>query len=129
MLRLRRALLIRLVLVGVVDSELNGTISKPTILIGGGRAITLTQSLSDNGSGVSTEDLVAATDKAYLELIEDAFGSNQVVLVIAGRDAKDTRLASQALAGQISGKLSLDLAGKLAWLDTSVEDYTEIKLI
>lgn len=115
--------------VGVVDSELNGTISKPTVIIGGGRANSLTQALSKNGSGVSTIELVESIDRAYFQLIEDAFGSGQVVLVVAGRDAKDTRLASKALAGIISGKLDLNLTGKLAWLNTSVEDYTLIEVI
>lgn len=113
---------------GLTDIEVE-TLSKPTIIVGGGLANLWTQKLSDEGFGVSTDELFEATDKAYLELIEDAFGSSQIVLVVAGRDAKDTRVASQALAGHISGKIDLGLTGKLAWLDTSVEDYTEIKVI
>jgi hypothetical protein len=112
----------------LVDIEIE-VLSKPTILVGGGLANSWTQKLSEEGLGVSTEDLIAATDKAYFELIEDAFGSSQIVLVVAGRDAKDTRIASQALASHISGRINLDLTGKLAWLDTSAEDYTEIKVI
>lgn len=102
---------------------------KPTIIIGGGEANSLTAELAANEEGVTTATLLEATNKAYLELIENAFGGSQTVLVIAGRDAKDTKLACQALAAHVAGTRALTLSGNLVWLDTSASSYTSVTVV
>jgi len=102
---------------------------KPTIIIGGGEANSLTAELAANAEGVTTATLLAATNKAYLQLIENAFGGSQTVLVVAGRDAKDTKLACQALAAHIAGTRAMSLTGNLVWLDTSASSYTSVSVV
>ncbi|MDD4353742.1 MAG: hypothetical protein PHN56_04770, partial [Candidatus Nanoarchaeia archaeon] len=99
---------------------------KPTIIIGGGEANSLTAELASNEEGVTTATLLENTNKAYLELIENAFGGSQTVLVIAGRDAKDTKLACQALAAHVAGTRAMSLTGNLVWLDTTQSSYTSV---
>ncbi|MFA5303524.1 MAG: hypothetical protein WC393_03225 [Candidatus Nanoarchaeia archaeon] len=105
------------------------TLAKPTIIIGGGDANLLTAELAANEEGITTAALLEATNKAYLELIENAFGGSQTVLVIAGRDAKDTKLACQALAAHVAGTRAMDLSGNLVWLDTSSSSYTTVSVV
>jgi S-layer like family, outer domain len=102
---------------------------KPTIIIGGGEANSLTAELAANEEGVTTATLLEATNKAYLELIENAFGGSQTVLVVAGRDAKDTKLACQALAAHVAGTRAMDLSANLVWLDTSASSYTSVSVV
>jgi hypothetical protein len=104
-------------------------LAKPTIIIGGGEANTLTAELAANGEGVTTAALLAATNKAYLQLIENAFGGSKTVLVIAGRDAKDTKLACQALAAHIAGTRAMSLTGTTVWLDTTQSSYTSVSVV
>ena len=114
--------------IGMSDSEFGEDVvlSKPTIIVGGGLANALTNEVE---STVSTSDLLNATDRAYLELIDNAFGGTETVLIIAGRNAKDTRLACQVLAAEISGLVELGLDGSISWLDTSVEDFSLVKVV
>ncbi len=117
--------------VGRSDVEYSSPVSltKPTIVIGGGNANKLTAELATNAEGVSTADLVAANNRAYIELIENAFGGSQTVLVVAGRDAKDTKVACQALAAHVLGTKTLSLAGTTAWLDTTSSNYNSVSVI
>ena len=103
--------------------------TKPTIVVGGGIGNKLTSELAKNSEGVSTADLVAANNRAYIELIENAFGGTQTVLVIAGRDAKDTKVACQALAAHVLKEKDLGLAGKTAWLDTTSSNYNSVSVV
>ncbi|MDD5053948.1 MAG: hypothetical protein PHG04_01045 [Candidatus Nanoarchaeia archaeon] len=102
---------------------------RPTIIIGGGEANSLTGELAANEEGVTTAELLEATNKAYLQLIENAFGGSQTVLVVAGRDAKDTKLACQALAAHVTGTRTLALTGNLVWLDTTSASYTAVSVV
>lgn len=112
--------------IGMVDSEVN-EITRPTILIGGGNANTLTRDLGLSGEGVSIEESVSMPDKAYIQLIEDAFGSGNTVLVVAGYEAKDTRLACKYLSSLVSEGVDLD--SDLTWLNTDVDDYTSVTVV
>jgi len=117
--------------VGRSDVEYSSPVSltKPTIVIGGGNANKLTAELAANSEGIATADLVAANNRAYIELIENAFGGSQTVLVIAGRDAKDTKVACQALAAHVLGTKTLSLTGTKAWLDTTSSNYNSVSVV
>ena len=104
--------------IGMVDSEINiSNIIKPMILVGGDKANILVRDLGISG---------ITEDTAYIRLLEDAFGSGQTVLIVAGYEAKDTRMACQALSAIISGSMELELSENLVWLDTSGDNYSEI---
>ncbi|MBI2085654.1 MAG: S-layer protein, partial [Candidatus Aenigmarchaeota archaeon] len=53
---------------------------------------------------VGATDLAGAKDKALIKVVEDAFQSGKVALIVAGTDAKDTRnAAAKLIAGGVTG--------------------------
>ena len=112
--------------IGVVDSTVTyASLSSPAILVGGPSANKGVNELGDDM--VAVADM--AEDRAYLQLVENAYGSGETVLVVAGYEAKDTRAASNYLAAVVAGKLSNSLTGTLVWLDTSSTSYTQVSVV
>ncbi len=112
--------------IGTVDTDVTGSsLSKPAILVGGHMVNKLVSDLGEDM--VPAEDLTM--DRAYIQMVEDAYGSGETVLVIAGYEAKDTKLACQAFAAHLLGHMTLDLTGNLTWLDTSGATYSEIAVV
>jgi len=74
------------------------TPDKPVILIGGPGANKMVKSLADAGLTDSVSDY--AQDTAIIQLIEDAYGTNDA-LIIAGYAAKDTNLAGKVVTARL----------------------------
>ncbi|MBN1923229.1 MAG: hypothetical protein JW791_00535 [Nanoarchaeota archaeon] len=112
--------------IGTVDTSVVFTsLSKPAILVGGA---SVNKGVYELGSaGVNAADWEA--NRAYFQLVENAFGSGQTVLVIAGFEAKDTKLACQLMAAKIVGLSNLALTGNLVWLDTSGSTYSQVTVV
>lgn len=114
--------------IGAVDTEIT-TLTKPAIIVGGGLSNSWTQTLADNNETIPTTELLSREGTAYIQLIENALGSEQTVLIVAGRDAMDTRLASKVLSRKVIGLNDFDLNDDLVWLDTSNGLYETVKVI
>jgi hypothetical protein len=107
--------------VSKLDSEY--TNNAPVILVGGPLANNLVKTLVDAGDALVDANgtgLVPAANHAYVELVEDAFGTYDA-LIIAGYGAEDTRMASKVVASQILHGTPLGSAfeGTLLTLKTS----------
>ncbi|VVB75272.1 Uncharacterised protein [Candidatus Tiddalikarchaeum anstoanum] len=109
--------------IGITDQDVVFTsISKPTILIGGSM---VNEGVHDLGTaGVPAASVTA--NRAYIQLVENAFGTSQPVLVVAGYAAKDTKLACQVLAAKVAGLSNIALTGTTTWLDTSGTTYSQV---
>ncbi|PIU61527.1 hypothetical protein COS83_04015, partial [archaeon CG07_land_8_20_14_0_80_38_8] len=83
--------------------------------------------LAQAGTGVTAANVTE--NRAYLQLVENAFGSGKTVLVVAGYAAKDTKMACQLLAAKVVGLSSISLTGNLVWLDTSGTAYSQVSIV
>lgn len=114
--------------IGTVDTSVTfSSLAKPAILVGGASVNQGVYNLAEEGTGIPAANLTM--DTAYIQLVENAFGGSQTVLVIAGYAAKDTKLACQLLAADIAGLSTVSLTGDTVWLDTSGSTYSEVTLI
>lgn len=90
-----------------------GTTGKNLIFVGGPCAnkfvATLMNTTADKCltawySEVGATDAAGAKDKALVKVVENAFGSGKVALIVAGTDAKDTRnAAAKVMADGLTG--------------------------
>ncbi|MFH0832381.1 MAG: S-layer protein, partial [Candidatus Aenigmatarchaeota archaeon] len=90
-----------------------GTTGKNIVLVGGPCAnkfvatlmnTTADACLSAWYSAVGASDAAGAANKAMIKVVENAFGSGKVALIVAGTDAKDTRnAAAKVMAGGLTG--------------------------
>lgn len=92
-----------------VDTDY-ATPAKPVILIGGPGVNQLVKNLADAGKTTAAADYAA--DTAIIQMVENAFGENEA-LIVAGYAAKDTQLAGRVLAayllqGQNADKMTGD---------------------
>jgi hypothetical protein len=111
--------------IAALDSE---SVSKPVVLIGGPGANAKVASLMADGLVLQMNgtDLTPEANTAYVELIEDAFGTNDAV-VIAGTGADDTRKACMVFASQILyGTPLTNFEGTKLKMDTSAGTYTDV---
>jgi hypothetical protein len=114
--------------IGTIDtSVVFSSLAKPAILVGGASVNQGVYNLAEDGVGVPAANVTM--DRAYIQLVENAFGSGETVLVIAGYAAKDTKLACQLLAAKIAGISTISLTGDLVWLDTSGSTYSQVTVI
>jgi hypothetical protein len=102
--------------IGKTDTEV-GTPSKNVILVGGPYANKLVGQLADAGKATKAADY--KVDTALVELVENAFGSNDA-LIVAGYSAADTKLAGKVLAARLGpdAKFSDKMTGTKAVLST-----------
>lgn len=102
--------------VGKLASEV-GTPTKNVILVGGPEANPLVKQLAEAGKTWKTSEYTA--DAAIIQLVENAFGSNDA-LVVAGWSAGDTRLAGKIVAARVaSNQFSDKLVGEKVVLGTT----------
>jgi len=114
--------------IGTVDtSVVFSSLSKPAILVGGASVNQGVYQLAQAGTGVTAANVTE--NRAYLQLVENAFGSGKTVLVVAGYAAKDTKMACQLLAAKVVGLSSISLTGNLVWLDTSGTAYSQVSIV
>jgi hypothetical protein len=88
---------------GIAKLDSEYTNNAPVILVGGPGANTLVKGLQDDGKALVDENstaLIPATNHAYIELVEDAFGTYDA-LIVAGYGAADTRMACKVVASQL----------------------------
>jgi len=118
----------------VLDNELS-TVDKPVILVGGPAINSLVQQLGNKTLTLDEWRSGNYTDKAIIDLIEDAFDGN-AALVVAGYEADDTRIAARLLAKELlfgGTVLGQNWSGKdRIVLDTSgatVSDYTSATVV
>jgi len=102
--------------VGKLASEV-GTPTKNVILVGGPEVNPLVKQLAEAGKTWKTSEYTA--DAAIIQLVENAFGSNDV-LIVAGWSAGDTRLAGKIVAARVaSNQFSDKLVGEKVELGTT----------
>jgi len=102
--------------VGKLASEV-GTPTKNVILVGGPEANPLVKQLAEAGKTWKTSEYTA--DAAIIQLVENAFGSNDA-LIVAGWSAGDTRLAGKIVAARVaSNQFSDKLVGEKVELGTT----------
>jgi len=90
----------------------------------------LVMDLQDSGAALVDENdtaLIPAADHAYVELVEDAFGTYDA-LIVAGYGAADTRMAAKVIASQIlhGTPLGSDFEGTRLYLKTGGTGVTTI---
>jgi hypothetical protein len=108
---------------GVSKLDTEYTNNAPIVLVGGPDANTLVAGLATDGKAFVGENdtaLVPAANHAYVELVEDAFGTYDA-LIIAGYGAEDTRMACKVVASQIlhGTPLGTGFEGTRVYLKTS----------
>ncbi len=97
---------------GIAKTDADFATAVPTknvILIGGPTVNELVSELATAGKTYTSTEWAAMADKAIVQTVEDAYGSYDA-LIIAGYEAKDTKLAgkvvmSKLLQNQFSDKL------------------------
>jgi hypothetical protein len=120
------------------DTEVSAsTLDRPVVLVGGPVVNSLVADLASAGKTMTTADwredvdtdgTMDHTDEAIIEMVENAFGTHSA-LIVAGHEAKDTRLASKALANTLKGGAGrLALTGTKATLDTSATSYADVTI-
>lgn len=97
--------------IGKIDIEVD-EIEKPSILVGGYMVNKLVNDMNLSESRELSED------RAYIKLTEI---DEQTVMIVAGYEAKDTRLACNAIAEGV-----IETSSDIAWIDTSTDNYTLI---
>ena len=88
-----------------LDTEVSGAdkSSKNVILVGGPAINSLVRELADAGKTLTLDQWrTDYVNKAIVQVIEDAFATGKVALVVAGYEAQDTRNAAAAL---LNGKV------------------------
>jgi len=121
--------------IGLLDTEYDQ--DKNVILVGGPAVNTLVADLAavDGSTVFSAEKWRTETtpgvrdykDKATIDLVESAFG-DYTALVVAGYDAKDTRLAAKVIAAQLLGHKDYAFTGNHVLLDTSATSYEDVQV-
>lgn len=110
-----------------LDSE-SGVTDIAVILVGGPAVNSHVKTLADAGSTWASSDY--AEDRALIDFVEDAFGTGNHALILAGYAGKDTRLAAKVLASEIlfPSAVAVDFTDKArVVLDTSgVTTYTGV---
>ena len=101
-----------------VDTDFDAsTPDKPVILVGGPSVNKLVNNLADAGLTDKASDY--APDTAVIQLIENAYGTNDA-LIVAGYAAKDTNLAGKVLSARLlEGQFSDKLTGDKVVINTS----------
>ncbi len=109
-----------------LDTEITtSTLAKPIILVGGPAVNQLVKSLVDENKSRASADY--EVDRAYVELVENAF-NNKTAMVIAGYAGKDTRLAAQVVASQALG-VDMGLTGTNSTLNTAGATYSDVTVV
>lgn len=111
--------------IAALDSD---SVTKPVVLIGGPGANAKVSSLMADGKALQMNgtDLTPAANTAYVELVEDAFGTYDAV-VIAGTGAADTRMACKVFASQILyGTPLTNFEGTKLKFNTGVGTFTDV---
>lgn len=96
----------------------SATPTKPVILIGGPSVNQLVNGLAEAGKTWTAAEYPENT--AIIQLIEDAYGTNDA-LIVAGYAAADTNVAGRVLAARLlpPNQFKADLTGDLAVLNTA----------
>jgi hypothetical protein len=108
---------------GISKLDTEYTNNAPIVLVGGPNANSLVASLVTGGKafvGANDTALIPAANHAYVELVEDAFGTYDA-LIVAGYGAADTRMACKVVASQIlhGTPLGTGFEGTRVYLKTS----------
>jgi hypothetical protein len=111
--------------IAALDSD---SVTKPVILIGGPGANAKVKSLYDAGTALVMNGtaLTPEANTAYVELVENAFSTNDAV-IIAGTGAADTRMACKVVASQILyGTPLTNFEGTKLKLNTGVGTFSDV---
>jgi hypothetical protein len=109
-----------------LDTEItSSSLDKPIVLLGGPNVNQLTNELAAAGSTKTASEF--EMDRAYVDLVEDAFNS-MTALVIAGYAGPDTRKAAQVVASQVLGQ-DMGLTGTSVTLNTAGATYSDVTVV
>ncbi len=101
--------------VGKLDTEVSsGDKSNYNLILVGGPAInSLVAELADAGKTLTLDQWrTDYVDKAIVQVVEDAFATGRVALIVAGYEAQNTRdAAAKLLAGEVDDKTAAVISG------------------